>query len=629
MTPAAPSIRESPPVPRPPRLVLRVGLTGHRPSGLGEADLVALRSRVRGVLAQLRAIVTTAGAEPGEDFLFVPPELRLISALAEGADCLGAQEALAEGYALQAPLPFPRELYEHDFRTAASLEEFRALLARASAVLELDGTRENDGMAYAHVGRVILSQSDVLVAVWNGESSHGSGGTAHVAHEAISLGVPVLWINSRAPHDLCFLRTSLDGTISRRPLSELPEEVLRLLWPERVSTHRALHRHEDLGDARHHPMREMFYRQSLVPEHRISVYNAFLRLFERGGTHRAAVSVDPPPVVTRPEAKTQYNPFAPSLASLVADYERADLLAEHYGGKYRDTFVGNYLLGALAVIAALIGFVTPAGTLIELVLIVLIIVLTRRGKRKHWHRRWIGYRLLAEQLRMLELLLPIGRVPPSFRAPPHTSSVDTGHFWVTWLVRARAREIGLADGRLDEAYLERYRQMLLSTIAGQAAYHRRSAHRSERLTHTVHATTTFIFFTALLVCVVHLGVDFFRAYQERSAKTRKPFFAIDSLTAAAGVGNAFLTALAAALPALGAALAGILGQGEFDRTARHSHAVAAELYQLAARLDRTDGSLPLRSDVCASVAVNVAETMSAELLDWQVTFRSKTLELPL
>jgi hypothetical protein len=199
---------------------------------------------------------------------------------------------------------------------------------------------------------------------------------------------------------------------------------------------------------------------------------------------------------------------------------------------------------------------------------------------------------------------------------------------VTWLFRARAREVGLANGRLDGGYLERYRRLLRSGIAGQAAYHRRAAHRSERLKHRVHRATTVIFGTALLVTVVHLVLDLAHIHHEFGDITWHHLFAVESLNDAARTDNALLTALAAALPAFGAALAGILSQGEFDRIARRSEAMAAELDHLAARLDRPAGSPPLRSEVCAAVAVNAAEAMSAELLDWQVTFRAKSLELP-
>ena len=68
--------------------------------------------------------------------------LRVISPLAEGADRLVAKEAIALGFELQCPLPFTREEYQRDFESAQSRQEFCALIALATAVLELDGSRE-------------------------------------------------------------------------------------------------------------------------------------------------------------------------------------------------------------------------------------------------------------------------------------------------------------------------------------------------------------------------------------------------------------------------------------------------------------------------------------------------------
>jgi hypothetical protein len=52
--------------------------------------------------------------------------------LAERADRLVAEVALGLGIGLVVPLPMPRHLYEKDFSTPDSLEQFRALCDRAS-----------------------------------------------------------------------------------------------------------------------------------------------------------------------------------------------------------------------------------------------------------------------------------------------------------------------------------------------------------------------------------------------------------------------------------------------------------------------------------------------------------------
>ena len=61
--------------------------------------------------------------------------LVLLSALAEGADRLVARVGLAAGARLIAVLPMPRSLYEIDFKSPVSLEEFAKLVQQADLVL--------------------------------------------------------------------------------------------------------------------------------------------------------------------------------------------------------------------------------------------------------------------------------------------------------------------------------------------------------------------------------------------------------------------------------------------------------------------------------------------------------------
>lgn len=99
----------------PASVPLVIGVTSHRNIPAREVDLV--RRRVREFLAQLQ-----------RDFPALP--LVVLSALAEGGDQLVAEEALALGARLIAPLPLPRELYVEDFHHAATRDRFDALAAR-------------------------------------------------------------------------------------------------------------------------------------------------------------------------------------------------------------------------------------------------------------------------------------------------------------------------------------------------------------------------------------------------------------------------------------------------------------------------------------------------------------------
>src|SRR3954453_19500887 len=100
------------------RAPLIFGISGHR--DLVESDLPELRRQLDTVFAA---------------FCAAPPHHRfeLLSPLAEGADRLAAEVALARGISLRVPMPMAQGDYEKDFPDRESLEEFRKLLDVAEA----------------------------------------------------------------------------------------------------------------------------------------------------------------------------------------------------------------------------------------------------------------------------------------------------------------------------------------------------------------------------------------------------------------------------------------------------------------------------------------------------------------
>jgi hypothetical protein len=181
-------------MPSPPLLTLRVGVTGHRANKLGPAAADRLRPLVRAALERLKVLLDRMQGERGGAARAI---LRIVSPLAEGADRMVASEGLALGAELLSPLPFPRLSYRRDFADPASLAEFDALILRATTAIELDGrydTEETRKVAYAAVGEFVVDESDVVIALWDGEASGGQGGTAEIVDSARRKGRPVLWL---------------------------------------------------------------------------------------------------------------------------------------------------------------------------------------------------------------------------------------------------------------------------------------------------------------------------------------------------------------------------------------------------------------------------------------------------
>ena len=177
---------------------LVIGVTGHR--DLRPEDRAKLEEKVKEIFLELR-----------RDYPATP--LILVSALAEGADRLAAEVALAPhmGVSLIAALPMPQDLYELDFESLAILEtpmgalavesssraEFRELLERAVASFELGvahgNTRESIAeqgakrdRQYELVGKFIAQNSQILIALWDGVESKRVGGTASVVQFQIA-----------------------------------------------------------------------------------------------------------------------------------------------------------------------------------------------------------------------------------------------------------------------------------------------------------------------------------------------------------------------------------------------------------------------------------------------------------
>lgn len=168
---------------------IAIGITGHR--DVRPQDLPGLEATLRGVLRDFRQ-------------RYPSTPLTIISALAEGADRIAARIGLEEGARLVAPLPMRRELYEADFPTEASRQEFAELLSRAWSWFELPllpGATDDEvsvyGPArdrqYAYVGAYLARNSQVLIALWDGIPLELVGGTAFIVEFQLK-GIPPTYI---------------------------------------------------------------------------------------------------------------------------------------------------------------------------------------------------------------------------------------------------------------------------------------------------------------------------------------------------------------------------------------------------------------------------------------------------
>lgn len=302
----------------------------------------------------------------------------------------------------------------------------------------------------------------------------------------------------------------------------------------------------------------------------------------------------------------------PAYGAFWEDHKLFDELSNYYGNQYRGAFIANYLMGALAVLAALIpvGFAFEqhfghdAGhyallfTAIELAIILAILLIYKIGANPHghqhsrtllgirinrrWHERWIEYRILAERFRYMEILYPIGIDPQKDGAARQN---DLGE-WVNAYFAMRLNEQKI--GRTHD--LAAYKARLLSIMKGQSDYHHKNAHRSEHIHHRLHTFATWMFYATLAACASHFVWH-----------------------------NPILILAAAFFPAVAAAMHGILASGEFSKIAKVSEQMHKKMEELIQELN-AGGKIE-------TIAENFHNIVIGEAMGWRAMFRDKNVPL--
>jgi hypothetical protein len=357
---------------------LVIGVTSHRNIPAHEVDL--LRQRVRELFVQLQ-----------HDFPALP--LVVLSALAEGGDQLVAEEALAVGARLIAPLPLPRELYVEDFRHPATHVSFAALCARAQVIdlpLLPDSTQHGISTQgpqrdrqYGQAGVFIARHCHLLLAIWDGKSTGRLGGTAQVAEYFLSGVMPGLTERRRGG------RRHLLGSGDERLVCQIvcsrdtddgaPQAPLRLgqmLWRTQTEV--------SPPDA---PMPAAFHDTFA----RMAEFDAdclkYRSVIQHSGTITHGARADDA-TLARPEA---------------ALFHAADWLALHFRRRVLLAMRVIYTLAAVMGIAFTIYDNLPdQDDCIYLFLLLFAggVWLTTLARRRGWHRKYLDYRALAEGLRV-------------------------------------------------------------------------------------------------------------------------------------------------------------------------------------------------------------------------------------
>ena len=643
------------------RLAFRVGIVGHRPNRLPDDDVgrARIRQRLGSVLAAVKAAVDVFRQEPDAAFYTdEPPLLRANSPLAEGADRVFAEAALDLGYALWCPMPFAQGDYEEDFAPATahdanSLDRFRALLDRAAngpglATFQLDGDRARESDAYGAAGRLVLNQSDLLVVVWDGGAAGGGGGTVDTLVEALGFHVPVLWIDAVAPYDWSLLSGPDDLKRLESGDSALPSwstgvgDADELLLDETVASivlgelRLPAAPPDEIGVSETHAHAHRYFLETRPPFNPFVQWKFFRDLIGLGRIGWQPLKVEPfveqvrwgwpvGPGDVRGGAPQPAPVMAKVNAALREHYAWADKRADLYADAHRSASILTSLFAALAVFLALLPMgmgwwnhahvgLERATIIAELLVLILIVSLGSLSHWRHWHPRWLEYRVLAELVRQLRLLLPLGGGRPAPRAPAHLITYgDPTRSWMTWQLRAVARAVDIPDIVVTQTYIGQCLDDLLDMadgpVQGQLGFHELSHQRSYLAHERLHALTSVLFWSTIVAVLGHFALTFIAP--ENPAPGR------------------WLLVASAVAPAVGAALANINNQSEFARLAKRFRSMAEGFRSLIARITalrarQEQGSRPPDIAEVTRVAKAMTDMMVDENADWRVV----VLDLP-
>ncbi|WP_267224402.1 hypothetical protein [Dyella silvae] len=407
---------------------LVIGVTSHR--NIPAHEIEPVRRRVRDFFAMVH-----------REFPELP--LLVLSALAEGGDQLVAQEGLAAGASLIAPLPLPRDLYLDDFTDPGTRAAFEALCDQANIVQlpKLKGVSraaiaapgmERDRQ-YAKAGVYIASHCHMLLAIWDGKDSGRLGGTAQIVNYHLNGELPGLTVRHReARHVLGGgdERLVYHVVCSREGAHDDVAPGLTPLQTWWRTGNSALP-----GDQLPPEFRAMFAHMAEFNAD-AAKYSAQIDATDRGHIDDALID----------------DTFIGRL------FQAADWLAMHFQKRVLLALRTTYVLAALMGIAFTIyAHLSEQDFLIYTFLLLFALggVVALLARHRGWHRKYLDYRALAEGLRVQAYWRRAGISASGDHEFSHDSFLQKQNIELGW-IRHVMRAAGIytttsADGHTPEA----------------------------------------------------------------------------------------------------------------------------------------------------------------------------------
>jgi hypothetical protein len=656
-------------------ITVSLGITGHRADNPAfAANRVRIEHALHSILSLIDRSIAAQHASAGA----IAPT-RMHSMLADGADQAAAKIALQHGWKLISPLPFGHALNMTINAFPADAAEARALLAghaaadaattaRAQAITELAGTAhvfeladQDDAITSLFLAkleapgdfakaqlfaaesservtlaaRIVIEQSDFMVAVWDGTTTEFPGGTGHTVAAALDLGAPVIWIDAKSPESWRILRAPESiAVIDSEPPAEDCAAEIEALVAEIVQSARTIPRRRRRG--REEDDEGALERERWRPRSN-PVWHAYRRVEVLFGADTWAgrfrrlgqTYVSPDKIAAGSAASFlaharampgQDEAFVSNMETdVLRRFAWFDGVSARLSDNYRGSMIINFILAPFAIGGGL-GYL-PFGTpqekwifaLAELALLATIIGLTTLGHTRRWHARWFQTRRVAEYFRHAPILLLLGVARAPGRWP---RGVDAS--WPESFARQALREIGLPRVIITQEYLRMALAGLLDDHAvRQRDYHLGKARRLAAAHHNLDRFSGLLFVLAVMSVAGYLMLMASGAIHAWSPDL------------AERVAYVF-TFLGVLLPTFGGAVAGIRYFGDFERFSAISEVTAEKLDAVHSRIRLllTGPNSAIDYSRVSDLAHAIDDIVVSEIENWQAVFGGKHITVP-
>ena len=670
------SIKVSAP-PAPPARI-NLAITGHREAN---AAFTANRKRIEIVLGEVLDIVSDAAKaeRPGVEIA----QTRFHSMLAEGADLMAAEQALARGWELVAPLAFGLDLNIAINARPTTADDARMIIAGGEPVDPIVKQRADNirkmatrarlfemadcdaliadlfvtslknptharnadlfaaesSLRVEQAARVMIEQSDLLIAIWDGVTRAFVGGTGHSVQLALKIGAPVVWIDANAPDNWRILFNPEALASVHSPLAPNAKRTAELRTLIGAALSPAPGRRAD-GSQGEHSKRvqgpEAFNRERWRSKSNplMHGYRRIEALFGadswKGRFNSLRQTYETPDAYTTGSAASMIaqaralpgrdDAFVDALEAInIRRFAWADGISAYLSDSYRGGMTLNFLLAPLAIVVSILYLPLASShekwmyAALELALLASILAITVTGQRHRWHARWFETRRVAEYTRHAPIMLMLGVA----RAPSHwPKGAETS--WPEWYASRSMREPGLPRTRITQAYLrEALRNLLDQRVVQQRDYHVYKAKRLAAAHHNLDKLSEFLFTLAVISVAVYLVLKLGGAQhwwsKDYAEKTSYLF-----------------TVLGVALPTLGGSVAGIRYFGDFERFSSISEVTSEKLGEIHTRITQLldNPETPLGYGEVADLVREFDEVVVDEIKSWQAVFAGKHVSVP-